>query len=210
MSACDWLNLLLTRRSCPITICIKKRYKRSVSSLDPASLETSTSRRRESALLNCAFRVRVFSYLFITKTSNLPLPILLIASNCNVFVLLRRSTETNSCPVYLSPGLLSSANPIWLVPKQSQTRRWTHFNCLTNQRFWEIRWSTWWNSDHFCTKTLSDVTSLIDIITSFDSRGLLSRCWLLHSLKVRYHYFHHKWNLERIHREKKSSQWRSI
>ena len=55
---------------------------------------------------------------------NLPLPILLIDSNCNVLVLFSRSTETNSCPVYLSPGLLSSANPIWLVPKQSQVP-WT-------------------------------------------------------------------------------------
>ena len=41
---------------------------------NPVSWETSSSRRRESAVLNLyAFRVRVFDYLIITKTSNLPL-----------------------------------------------------------------------------------------------------------------------------------------
>ena len=74
----------------------------------------------------CSHYVHIFTKLttkniprgvYLGLQPNLPLPILLTASNCNVFVLLRRSTETNSCPVYLSPGLLSSTNPIWLVPK---------------------------------------------------------------------------------------------
>ena len=57
-------------------------------------------------------------------------------------------------------------------------------NCLSNCLVERYSWSSWWNSVRFCTQIQRHyyyATFCYDVMTSFDSRDGLPRCWLLHS-----------------------------
>ena len=65
---------------------------------------------------------------------------------------------------------------VWMLSRSSmfedQLNVRPKINCISNQKNREIRWSSWWNSDRFCTQTQRHY----DIVTSFD----LPRRWQLH------------------------------